>query len=146
MWTTSKSIKVQLFKEVYERTKSKNMLISTGDSSDEEIKDTWYGLLLHWNIHPRASVYSKICWGIKDFNDEWSFIFLKPLHAHRTFFKPFGVGTLKCKIVMFCRQLMLASAKSPLSITEQYDKFIWKWTNLNVLKSRSHSRHIKEKK
>lgn len=47
MWTTRKSLKVQVFKEVYERAKPNNMLISIADSLNKEIKDTWYGLLLH---------------------------------------------------------------------------------------------------
>lgn len=89
-------------------------------------KYTWKGLSLQWNTHPRASKCSRRGFDIKDLNDEWSFTFVKPPNASKAAARPVALSPFTCKMVIFCRQLMLDNDKSPTSVMEQYDKLIWK--------------------
>lgn len=73
---------------------------------------------------PRASKCLRRCWGSIDLIDAWSFTFVSPPHAIREAVNPLELKPFKCKIVRLCRQLILASDKSPTSVTELYDKFI----------------------
>lgn len=59
---------------------------------------------------------------------------MSPLNAKRAATTPFGVNPVTCKIVIFCRRLMLASATSPASVTGQYGKFICKCTFISSSK------------
>lgn len=132
---------------------SKNNGISVGQKTDEtwllqriemfwkwitqanlwKERDTWSTLSLHWNMQPRASKCSKIGWGSNNLKADWSFTLVIPLQASKAAASPFGVKPFKCKIVMFCRQLMLTRDKSPTSVTELYDKFIYKENNESPL-------------
>ena len=42
----------------------------------------------------------------------------------RAAIKPFGVIPAKCTMVMLCSPHMLERDRSPMSVTEQYDRFI----------------------
>ena len=53
-----------------------------------------------------------------------SFTFVKPPQTIRAAIKPLGVIPDKCTMVMFCKPQMLEREGSPISVTEQYDKFI----------------------
>lgn len=77
-------------------------------------------------MQPRASKCLTSWWGNSNLNDAWSFTFVNPPHASKAAASPLGVKPFKCKIVMFCRQLMLASDNSPTSVTELWDKLICK--------------------
>jgi hypothetical protein len=59
-----------------------------------------------------------------DLNAALSFTFRKPPQTIRAAIKPLGVMLDKCIMVMFCRPQMLERERSPISVTEQYDKFI----------------------
>lgn len=60
-----------------------------------------------------------------DLKDAWSFTFVSPPQANKAAASPLAVKPFKCKMVKLCRQLMLARDKSPTSVTELYDKFIY---------------------
>lgn len=87
---------------------------------------TWNTLFLHWNTQPRACKWSIRGCGSNCLKAAWSFTFVIPPHANKAAASPFRLKPFKCKIVMFCRQLMLARDKSPTSVTEVYDKLICK--------------------
>jgi len=67
-----------------------------------------------------------------DLNAELSFTFVKPPQTIRAAINPLGEMPAKCTMVMSCKPHMLDRERSPISVTEQYDKFICNETHMFI--------------
>lgn len=80
-----------------------------------------------------------MCRGNNDLKDVFSFTLVKFWQTKRTAARPFAVKPSKLKMDIYRKQLMLANAMSPTSVTEQYDNFICKSNKSMLVSSYTHT-------